>query len=677
MKNIFKTILYFIVWTPITVIIILIGMFTVFEETGKNPFDYVRITDVDYKAVILDEGTGKILVTERLTFKIHAASRSNLFWELWRDLPEKIVDGLKVDYQVLSVKQIIAGREPIYFAESPKLYWDDRDFVNTAGGLGPGKWFHSKGPYSERLRQYECVLMYVDGLYRETVVFEIVYIMNNAVMRYGDCSELYLTLYSEDTIKYLNSFKGQILVPLDIMPRAGNYNAFTYGTNSHSFPFSESTSKNPGFHTFYFGLDESQLKFRPYNQYIEFVLLAYGPDKHLLTQNAPQNHYFTKDVLPEMNLEQLKYENLPIRFRNIKLAVFTLLVLGAALATLYVCKKDEKMRRNYTFFNSPGDIIFFRDIPSELDPNFAATLVFCRHKMKDRMTNIYSAILLSLVHKDYLRLVRFNNTKDWEPNNINMIINFNNHDLKPPSLTEAQYFNLINRHAQNGMICMKEFQWKVSCDYGYTDNFVKHIEKAITTIGVSQKYFQVADFQHPRKEIKSVALIYNIIGVLLVTVGSFASYQTRLDLIFGAPFIVAAVLFINALILRKKAKKYVLLTQFGEDEYAKWRGLYEFLNSETLMDERNVPDVVIWEQYLIYATAFGISEKVAKALAASRIDVSQSKVLNTGYYRTRHFYNHGRAFSSATRTASFTAGSGGHGGYGGGGRGGGGGGGGH
>ena len=73
------------------------------------------------------------------------------------------------------------------------------------GGYGPRKWYHSKGPYNESARQYECVFFYVDGLYREKVTFEIEYEMYNAALRYNDCSELYLSLYSEDTIKYLQS----------------------------------------------------------------------------------------------------------------------------------------------------------------------------------------------------------------------------------------------------------------------------------------------------------------------------------------------------------------------------------------------------------------------------------------------------------------------------------------
>lgn len=109
------------------------GLFDYFPEMNLNPFDYARITDVDYKAVLVDEpgSNGKVVITERLTFDIHAASKNNLFWELWRDLPESYIDGVKVDYQVNSVKQILDDGSEIIYDESPKLYWDDSDYTST------------------------------------------------------------------------------------------------------------------------------------------------------------------------------------------------------------------------------------------------------------------------------------------------------------------------------------------------------------------------------------------------------------------------------------------------------------------------------------------------------------------------------------------------------------------
>ena len=93
------------------------------ETTSYYEDDYTRITDIDYKAVVLDEvnNGGNILVTERITYDVHAASKTNLFWELWRDLPEETIDGLPVRYEVQSVKQIMDDGSEVVYEESPKL----------------------------------------------------------------------------------------------------------------------------------------------------------------------------------------------------------------------------------------------------------------------------------------------------------------------------------------------------------------------------------------------------------------------------------------------------------------------------------------------------------------------------------------------------------------------------
>ena len=135
-------------------------MLAAWVENTDNPFDYARITDVEYQAVVVDEpgSEGKVVITERLTFDIHAASRDNGFWELWRDLPEDTVDGVPVYYEVNSVKQILDDGTEIVWEESPELYWEDYDYVSP--DLGPGKWFHSEGPYND-YDQFECLMFYL------------------------------------------------------------------------------------------------------------------------------------------------------------------------------------------------------------------------------------------------------------------------------------------------------------------------------------------------------------------------------------------------------------------------------------------------------------------------------------------------------------------------------------
>lgn len=673
-------------------IFILMFLANLFNGTISNPWDYARITEVEYTAEIVDEpgGDGKIVVTERLTFDIHAASRDNLFWELWRDLPEAYIDGVKVGYQVNSVRQVFEDGSDLVYEESPKLYWYDSDYVNTSMDYGPGKWYHSEGPYNEDLRQYECVLFYVDGLYRETAVFEIEYEMSNAALRYNDCSELYITPYSESSITDLTSLKGQILVPDDRMPRKGNYEAHTYGTNAHSFPFTESDSANPGYHTFAFELDKSQLRFRPYNQYIEFTFISSGEDKHIFTEYASVNDYYNDDVLAELHEEHAKYMALASQYRIAKIVVLLVCVGVVFLVVRWALGIDKKMKKKYTFYQPAMQLEYFRDIPSELDPNFAAALVFCKHKQPKDTRDGYAAVMLSLVRKGYIELEKIRGDKDWDSANVKMVVKYGpGHtqaaaDGKPLTPTEEQYFNLIVRHSKGADLPLSSFQQKISADYENTNSFVKNRKTSITTIGVSQGYFQKAEYKQAVKQVKGWSVALVIIGALIMIVGNLAAYPTRLDLAFGAFFVLGAGCIAAAVYLNIASRKYVLLTQFGEDEYAKWRGLYNFLNSATLMSERTVIELVIWEQYLVYATAFGIADKVIAALNVRCPYTDMSPVLRNPYYRSVYFYSAGRSFRAATRTASFSArssgfssGYGGHGGYGGGGRGGGGGGGGH
>lgn len=668
----------------------------ILEDLQLNPFDYARITDVEYKAVVVDDdpsSQGKVVITERLTFDVHAASQMNLFWELWRDLPEDTVDELPVYYQVNSVKQILEDGTEVIYEESPVLYWDDEDYVSYNKELGPGKWFHSPGPYNEDRRLYECVFFYVDGLYREEVVFEIEYEMYNAALRYNDCSDLYLALYSGSTIKHLESFEAEILFPNDKMPAKGNYEVYSYGTNSNEFRIKESTDRNPGYYTFYFNLDEEDLQFRPYNQYIEFDLVSFDEDKHIFTEYASDNRYSYDDVLDEIFDEQQAYADAPDKFRNAKIVALLLLITASGLVIAYALTTDKRMKSKHFFCTPEVQMEYFRDVPSDLDPNFAANLVFCKHKAPKDDTGIYSAILLSLARKKYIELqedygddVRITIKKKPTPPaqhvvaaDVEMVVP--EEEYEPLTPCEEYYFNLLVRHTTAGTTSMSTLQYRVSSDYENTSAFVNNMENSIVNIGVKDFYFQKADYTQPKKQIQSTSKFLLVLGILFIVLVNIISYQTRMDLAFGGYFIFGICCIVSSVYMKQQAGKYILLTQFGEDEYAKWRGLYNFLNSETLMNERTYIELPLWEKYLVYATAFGLSEKVINAISirCPEVDMETSPVLSNNCYRSSNFRHSSRSFHSSVRSGSsgsFGGGGGGFG-YGGGGRGGGGGGGGH
>lgn len=672
-----------------------------------NPNDYCHITDVDYTAVLHDDpnGNANVEITEYLTFDVHAASRSNTYKEVWRELPEDYVDGVRVTYDVKSVTQILEDGTEIPYLETSKMYWEDSDYTHGS----TKRWHHSKGTgrYPDN---DESLLIYIPWTYRQKMIFKIEYSMNNAALKYNDCSELYLSMYSGNTITKLNSYKAQILIPNKIMP--STYHTYTFGTANTRLPYTESKSINPGYYTFSINLDKSDLKFNYHNRYIEFCLLSYGRDKHIFTKYAPDNKYSYENALDECISENEYYETQNEKFNTYK----TILLITSLIATVLIInnakQKYKKIKEKYNFYEPETDYEYFREIPSDLDPIFASELVFMKdpfNENKEKQEE-YAAILLSLIRKQYVKISKVDNSKDWDsfntvislesirtcyrtskfidspdysPEPIYTVINDNTGDiLEPLTTSERLYFELLERHSRthNNSITINQLQNHIDDDYEYTNAFVKDIEKKpVLENGVMQGYFQVTEYDAPKKELDKCAKKSLILALILLIVVNGISYFTPMALSFGAYTILGIVYLWKYIYLATKASNSVLFTQYGANEQAKWYGLYNFLNSDTLINEKEVYELPLWEKYLIYATAFGISEKVIKAIKihAVELNINTSPILNNhSYIHSNNFHITSRSFGRSIHTSSRGGGFGGHG-YGGGGRGGGGGGGGH
>ena len=686
-------------------ILFLSEAYTFLEDFGfsLNPNDYCNLTDVEYTAVLHDDSS--VEITEYLTFDVHASSKSNTYKELWRELPEDYVDGLKITYDVKSVTQILDDGTELPYLETSKMYWEDYDYTINA----TQRWHHSDGSGSYPDND-ESLLIYIPWTYREKLTFKIVYSMNNAALKYKDCSELYLSMYSGNTITKLNSYKAQILIPNNIMP--STYNAYTFGTANSRFPYTESKSINPGYYTFSINLDKSDLKFNYHNRYIEFCLLSYGQDKHIFTEYAPNNRYSYDNVLEECIAENEYYETQNKKFNTYKI----ILLIAALIATVLIInntkKKYKNVKEKYNLYEPETNYEYFREIPSDLDPIFASELVFMKdpfNENKEKQEE-YAAVLLSLVRKQYVKIEKASSYKDWDsfntvislepirtnystskfidspnysPEPIYTTINENTGAiLEPLTTSERLYLELLERHSRiyNNSITVNQLQTLIDSDYEYTNSFVKDIEKKpALESGIMQGYFQETNYDVPKKELEKSAKTSLIFGVILLLFVNGISYFTPMALSFGAYTILGIVCLWKYIYLTTKASNTVLFTQYGANEQAKWYGLYNFLNSDTLINEKEVHELPLWEKYLIYATAFGISEKVIKAIKIHAIDlnINQSPILNNHcYIHSSSFHRTSRSFGRSIHTSSRGGGFGGHG-YGGGGRGGGGGGGGH
>ena len=121
-------------------------------------------------------------------------------------------------------------------------------------------------------------------------------------------------------------------------------------------------------------------------------------------------------------------------------------------------------------------------------------------------------------------------------------------------------------------------------------------------------------------------------------------------------------------------KNINVLTQKGINDKEKWKGLKKYMEDFSLLNEKEVPAIEVWEQYLVYATAFGIADKVLKQLKTVYPNIDELDNINSSAYM--YFIYHSNFSSSISNSISssissaYSSSSGGGGGFSGGGGGG-------
>lgn len=136
------------------------------------------------------------------------------------------------------------------------------------------------------------------------------------------------------------------------------------------------------------------------------------------------------------------------------------------------------------------------------------------------------------------------------------------------------------------------------------------------------------------------------------------------------PFIVTTG--IQLIVFAILAIKTNVLTQTGIDENAKWKGLKKYMEDFSMLDKREIPEIVIWEKFLVYATVLGIADKVLKQLKIVYPNITEQMNVNSyGYIYLMMNTNFSNSFSHAitnSMSSAYSSASGGGGGFSGGGR---------
>lgn len=182
-------------------------------------------------------------------------------------------------------------------------------------------------------------------------------------------------------------------------------------------------------------------------------------------------------------------------------------------------------------------------------------------------------------------------------------------------------------------------------DYTYFKHKVKET-------GEKQKFFQGNELEG--------STVFVILGLVLILGGLIGLFV--LGSFFGIILSAVGMFLLFGLLAMRFVRKY---SQKGVDHKAMWLAFKKFLQHFSNMKEAEVPSLVIWEHYLVYATSLGVADEVIDQLPKvfSEQELMNPDLTYMGGYRSfSNFYIMNQAFSntmtrvnSAVSTAQIAA----------------------
>lgn len=305
------------------------------------------------------------------------------------------------------------------------------------------------------------------------------------------------------------------------------------------------------------------------------------------------------------------------------LSIIMEILLGIWLIGLIVIvykfynKNDKEYRSE---FNGK----YFRDFPEEYTPS---TVSYLMNKSINNLS--FNAGILDLIRKkaitieevtiDKKGLFKNKQQKDYK---LSRNMNFN---LDTLSTSEKKLFNLLIGTVGNGDYVilgdMKEF----SKDYNNAKRLISGYDSWRYACELEA---ETEEFYENTKKEKTNCILYSLIFIpitfLALLCGSNMGRVLLMDL-FG---ILAIIYFSSA---TKRTKK-------GNEQYHKWKGLKNFLADFGRLDEKDLPEIKLWERYLVYATMFGLAAKVQNAMKMNLERMNYSDNIDFTYLYFDNYY---------------------------------------
>lgn len=427
----------------------------------------------------------------------------------------------------------------------------------------------------------------------EKVIFRITYILKDVVVLHKDVAELYWTFIGEDYPDKLRDV--QIKVQLPKEDSSNYFRAWAHGDLAGEIHLYD-------------------------NQYILATIKTLDPNSSMdirmtfagdLLNQENVNKIMNKEALPAiLEEEEARAEIANNRRKKMKVQYYTIFAgtifwyVALLVSWIYVYFKYDKE------YKADFHLKYNREFIDDYNVEVIDYLFY-----KNITPNALSASILNLIYKKNIRLEELASDKKkktyifYLENKENLteaesvLVEF----LFTKVGTENQFTTTdLQNYAKSTKTCEK-FQanyltWKNEViKSGKQQNFYEQQTKPLWISGI----FLIS------------SLLLNGIKMILNVINLFTTFTMVVGVIF----------LIYTLCFNKRTTK-------GNEHYLKWKAFKNFLNDFGTFEIKELPEIKLWERYMVYATIFGLAEKVSKVMNVKIKEVQSLGVYTNSYMPT-------------------------------------------
>lgn len=443
---------------------------------------------------------------------------------------------------------------------------------------------------------------------KEEKKYKISYTINGGITNYADCSEFYWQFLGDEFKIPAKKIKGTITLPSGIQKKS----------DIRVWGHIESLNGNIKVKN----TNEIEFKVNNYkgNQYLEVRLLL--PPNIVNNTERTYNIEALDSILREEK-SNASSANMTRIFRIILTVVVGVLAVGIIYFELKSIKKYVKMIKDNKSQTIQPEINYeyFRDIPNEnISPGQAVFLMNSKNEpVHGDFSNIFAATVLKLAYKKYFEL----KVKEMEDGKKISYMEFSKKaaeykfkkkygaerteiDLQPDEIEILDYILKIAK--EENKLAIQNINAHIKENEANAEEFIELIEKVQDKIEVAQKVNGNIN-SNSDKEIKKYHEEIALNMVILLAIFGLAglTYVMSLGILGIFPII-------NLILLHRAKKSLSYLSQNGIDESNKLGALKRYIEDYSLLNQKDMLSLEVWEYFLIYATAFGVSKEVLKQL---------------------------------------------------------------